>query len=142
IATGTLDLREPSFVATYNGSDFRWNGSAWVEGLIGTSTRGVDFLHLCSGSPAKLIYRRAASGQTALIFPVTGAVPIPAGVVRIGILFTEPASPNSNRTVRHQPTMEPPPSAGNRLSLTLAIAARPAKKPSPPASWPHRSTAL
>lgn len=120
IAVGTLDVREPSFVATYNGSDFRWDGANWVPGVVGTTgtTRGVDFLHVCAGAPSRLIYRRAEFGQTALVFPATGAVPIAPGVVRLGILFTEPASPTSNRVLRHQPTMEPAPSAAPRISVT------------------------
>lgn len=110
IAVGRLDVREPTFVAAYNGSDHRWTGTAWTLGSIGTTTRAADFFHLCGGSPTKLLYRNVVA--PALRYSVGGA---PPDVVRLGIITTAPAG---NRVFRAQPTMIPSPSAEPRVFTT------------------------
>lgn len=110
IAVGRLDVREPTFVAAYNGSDHRWTGTAWTLGSIGTTTRAADFFHLCGGSPTQLLYRNAV--PPALRYSVSGS---PPDVVRLAIVTTAPAG---NRVFRAQPTMIPSPSAEIRIFTT------------------------
>lgn len=110
IAVGRLDVREPTFVAAYNGSDHRWTGSVWMPGSIGTTTRAADFFHLCGGSPTQLLYRNAVA--PALRY-AAGASPPEA--VRLAVITTAPLAPSSNRVFRAQPTMIPSPSAEYRI---------------------------
>lgn len=111
IAVGNLDVREPTFLTIYNGSDYYWNGSVWTPGNVGTTTRAADYLHICSGSPSKLIYRLVPAGgdPQALSFLSGGINP---GVVRLAVI-TSP--PTGTRVYRGQPTMDPPPSAEPRV---------------------------
>lgn len=102
IAVGRLDVREPTFVAAYNGSDHRWTGSVWTLGVIGTTTRAADIFHLCGGNPMTLLYRNAVN--PALNYSVGGS---PPGTVRLAIITT---APSGNRGFRAQPTMIPSPS--------------------------------
>jgi len=110
IAVGRLDVREPTFVVAYNGSDHRWTGSVWMPGSIGTTTRAADFFHLCGGSPTQLLYRNAVA--PALRY-AAGASPPEA--VRLAVITTAPLAPSSNRVFRAQPTMIPSPSAEYRI---------------------------
>ena len=111
IAVGRLDVREPTLVTVYNGSDYRWTGSVWMPGSVGTTTRAADFLHICSGSPSKLIYRLAPSSSEppALSYGLPPTLP---GAVRLAVLTT---MPTANRVFRGQPTMIPSPSAEYRI---------------------------
>jgi len=111
VAVGRLDVREPTFIAAYNGSDHRWTGTAWAPGSIGTTTRAADIFHLCGGSPTtKLLYRNA--NAPALRYSVGAS---PPDAVRLGIITTAPAG---NRVFRAQPVMIPSPSAEYRIFTT------------------------
>jgi len=113
IAVGRLDVREPTFIAAYNGTDYRWTGSVWTPGSIGTTTRAADYFHLCGGNPTKLLYRNTAAPALRYAVGTT-----PPDAVRLAIITTAPPPPSGNRVFRAQPTMIPSPSAEPRVFTT------------------------
>jgi hypothetical protein len=112
IAVGIYDVREPTFVAAYNGTDYYSGATGWLPQVSGSvPQRGVDVLELCAGIPSRLVFRATGSaGNPAMDFPsqVPG-VGLVAGVARLAVITARPL-PNERFILRVQPKMLPPPS--------------------------------
>lgn len=70
VALGTLDVREPSYLTLWNGSDYAGCNGAWVTGNAsgcnyqagGTALRPINTTRLCIGG--QLLYTRQPGGPT------------------------------------------------------------------------------
>lgn len=102
IAVGTLDVREPTFAAFWNNTDYFWNGAVWLVQNSSHHHEPVKTMYVCSGgAPVKLIYEeQGVSGTPALRYPDSGTDP---GVVRLGVIFPPPEFPTQYKSIRGVP---------------------------------------
>lgn len=103
IALGTLDVREPTFAAFWNNTDYFWNGSSWLAHNTTYHNEGVETFWACAGgAPVKMIYEYdGAVGSPAMIDPVVNSGS--PGMVRLGIVFPPPDFPAQGKTVQGTP---------------------------------------
>jgi hypothetical protein len=101
IAIGTLDVREPTFAAFWNNTDYFWNANfnTWTLHNGSTINEGIESFWVCSGFPIKLMFRYdGADGSPAMIDPVVnGNSP---GMVRLGMIFPPPTFTGQQKTVQ------------------------------------------
>jgi len=104
IAVGTLDVREPTFAAFWNNTDYWWSGNfnTWAIHNATNVNEGIESFWACSGFPLKLMFRYdGANGSPAMIDPViNGNSP---GVVRLGMIFPPPTFTGQQKTVQGIP---------------------------------------
>ncbi len=138
IAVGLLDVREPTFVTGYNGTDHRWTGTIWTPGVPSTTTRVVDRVSICSGSPSNIIYSLIpGSGDPPAMTYEAGAVR--PGTVRLAVILHVVGS--QQRTFRVVPSMFPPPSAEARFTASKGAIRQSGSELASASSWRLRPTA-
>jgi hypothetical protein len=120
IALGTLDVREPTYYAAWNNTDFYFSeiGNQWlVQNPLSFMSRGMDGITICAGAAtaSRLIYRYIPENGPAISFYNGTTGP---GIVRLAMIFPEPATATQNFVVRSNPLMLPPPSAQSRFATT------------------------
>jgi len=108
IAVGTLDVREPTFAAFWNNTDYYWNVSVnpaqWThESPTGTHNEVVQSFWVCSGFPLKMMYEyNGVSGPPAMVDPIVSST-VP-GMVRIALVYPPPDFAGQMKTVQGTPT--------------------------------------
>lgn len=118
IAVGMLDVREPTFAAFWNNTDFFWNNSDWLPHNGSFPNKSVrDFWVCAGGAPVKLVYRNfGAVGAPSLNDPVGDGV---TGVIRLGLIFPAPEFAGQMRSVRGTSASFSPPNPLLRTSMTV-----------------------
>ncbi len=102
IAVGMLDVREPTFVAFWNNTDYFWNGSIWLNHNGTYTNEGVKDFWACTGAPAKWVFHyQGAASFPAMIDPVSGSNA--PGIVRLGFVFPPPDFPAQLKSIRGVP---------------------------------------
>jgi hypothetical protein len=105
IAVGTFDVREPSFVAFWNNTDYWWNESNWfAQDSTYPHDSAQDFWICAGGFPVKYVfYYTGAPGAPAMTDPIAGSNN--AGVVRLGFVFPppDPGIPTQRKAIRGVP---------------------------------------
>lgn len=120
IALGALDVREPTYYAAWNNTDFYFSelGNQWLaQNPQSFINRGLDGITICAGAGAmsRLVYRYIPENGPAISFYNGGLGP---GIVRLAMIFPEPATPTQNFVVRSNPFMIPAPSAQSRFTTS------------------------
>ena len=118
IAVGNYDLREPTFYAGWNNTDYAYNEitTSWQSAGGAFPARVMQGIRTCAGFPSKWVYQYNTSDpQPGLGFPIAGDAP---GVLRLAFLFGKPALPNQRVSFRSYPIMSVAPSAQVRLGST------------------------
>jgi hypothetical protein len=89
IAVGTMDVREPTFLAFWDNTDYFWNGS-WIEQYpMYPHESARDFWVCGSGAPPKLLFEYyGVPGAPAMLDPKDGSNS--PGQVRLGIIYPAP----------------------------------------------------
>ncbi len=89
IAVGNMDVREPTFIAFWDNTDYFWNGS-WIGQYSTYPHESVRDFWVCgSGAPPKLIFEYiGAVGSPAMLDPFDGSGS--PGQVRLGIIYPPP----------------------------------------------------
>jgi len=119
IAVGTYDLREPTFYAGWNNTDYAYNETtaSWQNAGGAFPARVMQGIRICAGFPSKWVYQYNISDpQPGLGFPITGTTG--PGVLRLAFLFGKPTLPNQRVSFRSYPIMSVAPSAQVRLGNT------------------------
>lgn len=91
IAVGTLDIREPTYYAAWNNTDYFYNEAfpMWVGAAGNFPARAIQGIRVCAGAPSKLVYQYNINlPQPGLAFPFPGFSP--PGVLRLAFLFATP----------------------------------------------------
>ena len=107
IAVGTLDVREPTFAAFWNNTDYYWNGSTTWKPYTGTypPDSAKDFWVCAGEAPASttkyVFYYQGANGSPAMDNPVASSNN--PGVVRIGFIFPPPDFPAQRKLIHGVP---------------------------------------
>jgi hypothetical protein len=106
IAVGTLDVREPTFAAFWNNTDYFWN-SGWVHENSTYHNEGIETFWSCMGGfPVKMVFEYDGGvGTPAMIDPISGSnVP---GMVRLGVLFPPPDFAGQLKNIQGTPVHFP-----------------------------------
>ncbi len=104
MAVGTLDVREPTFAAFWNNTDYWWDGSSGVwRARNGTDhDEGVMSFWACSGFPLKMMFEYDGGTATqAMIDPVTNSNV--TGMVRLAFIYPPPTFSGQQKTVQGTP---------------------------------------
>ena len=120
IAVGNYDLREPTFYAAWNNTDYVYNEVSllWQNAGGAFPARHMLGIRVCAGNPSKWVYQYDTDApQPGLPLPFTGQPPLPPGVLRLAFLFGKPAMPGQFIPYRNFPLMTAP-SAQLRTGLT------------------------
>ena len=113
VAVGSYDVSEPTFAASWNNTDYYWNGSAWMAQNASNPQRPIYSYWACAGVPSRFVYRYVgAAGAGAM------ATPPNPGSVRLALLFGKPATPTMRFAVRSVPIMLTAPHAQQRSGFT------------------------
>ena len=121
IALGNYDVREPTFYAGWNNTDYAYNETTqlWQNAGGAFPAREIQGIRICAGGPSKLVYQYNFSDpQPGLTFPFTGTPPMPPGVLRLAFLFAKPTMMLQRVSFRSYPIMSSAPSAQLRLGST------------------------
>jgi hypothetical protein len=102
VAVGTLDVREPTFTAFWNNTDYFWN-SGWVHENGTYHNEGIQQFWSCMGGfPLKMVFEYDGGiGTPAMIDPVVS--PANPGMVRLGVIFPPPDFPTQLKTIQGTP---------------------------------------
>ncbi len=121
IAVGTLDVREPTFVAFWNNTDYFWNGTIWQSDGITYHNEGIESFWACAGPSSlnlALMYQyTGAPGFPAMVDPVVS--PGDPGMVRLAFVFPPPDSSGLRKIVQGTPEQYP----GGDLRIPIESAA-------------------
>ncbi|MGH8042947.1 MAG: hypothetical protein ACREPN_13005 [Rudaea sp.] len=106
LALGTLDVREPTFVAFWNNTDYFWNAD-WIHENSGNHNEGIESFWACmGGAPVKMVFEYdGAVGSPAMIDPIVN--PGQPGMVRLAAIFPPPDFPTQMKSIRGVPTHYP-----------------------------------
>ena len=123
IAVGNYDLREPTFYAGWNNTDYAYNEvtTLWQNAGGAFPARVMQGIRICAGTGAasKWIYQYNFNDpQPGLTFPFTGAPATPPGILRLAFLFAKPTQMFQRVSFRSFPIMSIAPSAQVRLGST------------------------
>jgi len=105
VAVGNFDVREPTFAAFWNNTDYWWNGTSWFSHTTTYPNEGAkDFWACAGGAPVKLVFfYQGANGSPAMVDPIAGSNH--AGMVRLGFIFPppDPGIPAQRKSIRGVP---------------------------------------
>ena len=94
-------MREPTFTAFWNNTDYFWNAnfSTWTPHNGSTVNEGIESFWVCSGFPIRLVFRYdGATASPAMIDPVINSNS--PGMVRLGMIFPPPTFAGQQKTVQ------------------------------------------
>ena len=125
IAVGTLDVREPTFAAFWNNTDYFWNSGAtppWLHENSLNHNEGIETFWACmGGAPVKMVFEYdGAVGSPAMVDPIVNSGK--PGMVRLAAIFPPPDAsfPAQQKSVRAVPVHYP----GDQLIVQESVATR------------------
>ena len=119
IAVGTLDVREPTFAAFWNNTDYFWN-SNWLHENSLHHNEGIETFWACMGGfPVKMVFEYdGAVGSPAMVDPIVNSGK--PGMVRLAAIFPPPDFAGQQKNVRAVPIHYP----GDQLIVQESVPTR------------------
>ena len=123
IAVGTLDVREPTFAAFWNNTDYFWNSGAtppWLHEDPLNHNEGIESFWACMGGfPVKMVFEYdGAVGSPAMVDPIVNSGK--PGMVRLAAIFPPPDFAGQQKNVRAVPVHYP----GDQLIVQESVPTR------------------
>jgi len=106
IALGTLDVREPTFVAFWNNTDYFWNNS-WIHENTTNHNEGIESFWSCMGGfPLKMVFEYDGGiGTPAMIDPIVSSTK--PGMVRLAAIYPPPDFAGQLKNIQGTPVHYP-----------------------------------
>ena len=125
VAVGTLDVREPTYAAFWNNTDYFWNSGAtppWLHENSLHHNEGIESFWACmGGAPVKMVFEYdGAVGSPAMADPIVSSGN--PGLVRLAAIFPPPDAsfPAQQKSIRAVPVHYP----GDELIVQESVPTR------------------